>query len=352
MSTLESLRKLPKVQLHCHLEGTVRAQTFAELAAHYNVPTVYRPGAAAQCDFVRQPSDSIYSFSGFQEFLYKFAAVCRCLQEPADYARVLCEYADDAAGHGVMYSELLVSPSAWRFFHDHLNIEEVFKVLIDTATAIENRSGQRIRFICDITRNFGVEKAMEAVQIATALRDYGMVAIGLGGDEAGFPAHHFANVFARARNAGLHAVAHAGEAAGAQSVRDAVEILGAERIGHGIRAIENPEVIDLLTQRNITLEICPTSNFRTGAVPENEHHPVVELHEAGVPLMIDSDDPAIFETDITQEYAYVESIAGLDAVLTFADRAIQASFADADAKAEMAEKLEKSRAELFTNRRS
>ncbi|MBV8688715.1 MAG: adenosine deaminase [Candidatus Eremiobacteraeota bacterium] len=352
MTVLESLRKLPKVQLHCHLEGTVRPQTFAELATRYGVPTEYRPDATSNAVQVQLEGGSIYRFSGFREFLYKFAAVCRSLQKPDDYARALTEYADDAAANGVMYAELFVSPSAWRFFHPALDIEGVFKTLSATATTIRKRNGQRIRFIWDITRNFGIKNAIESAQQAVLMRKYDVVAIGLGGDEANFPAYHFEEAFRIARDGGLRAVAHAGEGAGAHSVRDAIEILGAERIGHGIRATESAEVIDLVKQRNVTLEICPTSNFRTGVAAEDRRHPIHDLHSAGIRLMIDSDDPAIFETDLTREYAYAESLLGMDAVLTFANQAVQASFADPGAKAEMTQKLQTASAELFTNRRS
>ena len=339
------------MQLHCHLEGTVRAETFAELAERYDVPTEYRRGDPSERDRARQPVDSIYRFTGFQEFLFKFAAVCRSLQQPADYARILYEYADEALANGVMYAELFVSPSTWRFFHHDLNLEEVFEALHHAAQDIEKRYSLPIRFIVDITRNFGPEKALESVQLAIALRHYGVVAVGLGGDEANHPATVFDGAFKAARDGGLHCVAHAGEAAGPQSVRDAVQILGAERIGHGIRALEDPDVVALLKDGNVTLEACPTSNMKTGVV-EKEPHPMRALYQAGVPLMIDSDDPAIFETDITREYAYAESLLGSDALLLCAHQAIQASFADALSKAQMAQKLKEETAELFPNRRS
>ena len=351
MTVLESLRKLPKVQLHCHLEGSVRAETFAELAAKYRVPTEYRPDGA-ESDTAPPAADSIYHFVGFKEFLFKFAAVCRSLQQPNDYARVLREYAQDAADHGVMYAELLVSPPVWRFFHSDLIVDRVFEKLYAAAQQVEAQRGPRIRFICDLTRNFGVKNCIETAQLAVKTKHYGVVALGLGGDEANFPASDFREAFAVAREGGLHGVAHAGEAAGAQSVKDAVEILRAERIGHGVRAVEDRKVLDLLKERNIALEVCPTSNFRTGAAAREKQHPLVDLHKAGVPLMIDSDDPAIFETDITQEYAYAESIAGMDAVLAFAHRAIHASFAETSLKEEMDQKLARASAELFTSRRS
>ncbi len=325
--------------------------TFTELAARYGVPTSYEPGDKARA-LATQRSESVYRFNGFQEFLFKFAAVCRSLQQADDYVRILHEYAQDALANGVMYAELTLSPSAWLFFHKRLDALGVLKKLSAAANEIEGRYGLRIRFIIDITRNFGREKALESVQFAHALRDHGIVGIGLGGDEANFPAPLFEEAFRKAREFGLHAVAHAGEAAGAESVRDAVMILQVERIGHGIRALEDLEVIELLKQRNITLEICPTSNYRTGVVPQNRPHPLAELHRAGVPLTIDSDDPAIFETDITREYAYAESIAGIDAVLAFARRGIDASFTDLAMRTAMADKQRNASVELLRARRT
>lgn len=352
MNTAQSLRSLPKVQLHCHLEGTVRATTFIELATRYGVPTRYRPDAIAPSVPAERTDDSVYSFRNFAEFLFTFAAVCRALQSPADYARVLREYAKDAVRNNVIYAELFVSPAAWRFFHVGLVLEDVFEHLHATALEIETTLGMAIRFICDLTRNFGVENAMETTRLAVQMRKYGVIAIGLGGDEANFPPRLFEQPFAHARAHGLHVVAHAGEAAGAESVRDAVTILRAERIGHGIRALESPAVLELLKERDITLEICPTSNFSTGVVPTSEVHPLVQLDRAGIPLMIDCDDPALFECDISDEYTYVAGVAGVEAALRFARRAVTASFAPANAKASMAARIEQAGAELLAARRS
>ena len=162
---------------------------------------------------------------------------------------------------------------------------------------------------------------------------------GLGGDEANFPPALFADVFAFAKSEGLHRVAHAGEAAGAASVRDAVEILGAERIGHGVRALEDPALLSLLAERQIALEVCPTSNFLTGASMRDVLHPIVALDAAGVRCAIDSDDPALFRTTVSDEYALVRQWLGDDAVLRLAGNAIAASFAPAQTKAAIAAEL-------------
>jgi adenosine deaminase len=171
------------------------------------------------------------------------------------------------------------------------------------------------------------------------MRDFGVIGIGLGGDEINHPPALFADVFAFARSEGMHRVAHAGEAAGAHSVRDAVEILGAERIGHGVRALEDPALVAELAERAIALEVCPTSNFLTGASAREALHPIVALDAAGVCCAIDSDDPALFGTTVSDEYALVRAWLGDAAVLRLAANAISASFASPQRKAELAREL-------------
>ncbi|HET9029883.1 MAG TPA: hypothetical protein VFN49_06870, partial [Candidatus Aquilonibacter sp.] len=179
---------------------------------------------------------------------------------------------------------------------------------------------------------FGAESAMRTARIAAELAGDGVIGIGLGGDEARFPAALFEDVFAFARAQGLHVVAHAGEADGAHSVRDAVELLGAERIGHGIRALEDPTVVEMLREREIPLEVCPTSNFLTGVASREHPHPLRELDAAGLRIAIDADDPTLFGTTISDEYAYVAREMGNDALQRFIHQAVDASFLDPLAK--------------------
>ncbi len=181
--------------------------------------------------------------------------------------------------------------------------------------------------IADLTRNFGPERAEGIARLAVGLRDLGVIAIGLGGDEANWPPALYQRAYAIAREGGLHGVVHAGEAAGPESVRAAVELLGAERIGHGVRAVEDPAVVALLAERGIPLEICPTSNRLTGAAPAGRPHPVGALDAAGCVVTLDADDPALFGTTLLDEYRLVESWLGPEAVLRFARNGIEASFA-------------------------
>lgn len=337
----ELLRSIPKVQLHCHLEGTLRASTFVDLARRHGVALTYRRGQAREVLPVSEEAadpESVYRFADFQEFLMTFAAVSRALAEPRDYGRLAAEYVEDALTHNVSHAEVFISPSVWQFFHPEIDVRACVRAMRDAFDAA--RPALDVLLIADVTRNFGAESAMQTVRMAVELRDLGVIGIGLGGDEARFPAELFEDVYAFARKEGLHTVAHAGEAAGAHSVRAAIDVLGAERIGHGIRALEDPALIEVLAQRRIPLEVCPTSNMLTGVAQRERPHPLVHLDAAGCLVMIDTDDPALFGTTITAEYAYVTELAGLDAMLRFAHNAVDASFATPERKAALHQRLE------------
>jgi adenosine deaminase len=308
-----AVRALPKIHLHCHLEGTLQPATFRELAE--------RAGIAV--------SEPVYGFADFAGFLRTFMDVCRSLCVPEDYRRLAREFALDARERGVMYGELFVSPSAWAFFHPQLDVTAALHAI---AQELQAADFARFSLILDVTRNLGVESAMKTTELAISLKHRGVVAIGLGGDEARFPAEMFRDVFAYAREGGLHTVAHAGEAAGAQSVSAAVEVLGAERVGHGVRALEDRGVVAMLADRGIPLEICPTSNFLTGAALRDRPHPLADLYAAGVPIVIDADDPALFGCSIESEYRYVAQLLGVDALHGLVENAVEASFAPSGLK--------------------
>lgn len=326
------LRALAKVQLHCHLEGTVRADTFHALAAKYGIELAERADPARA-----------YAFDTFGEFLLLFAKVAETLRAPDDYARVARDYVVDAAAQGVVYAEIFISPSVWTFFHHELDVRATVAAIREALDATGGPLRLGVHLIVDLTRNFGVERAEEFARRAVGLRDLGVIGVGLGGDEARFPPEPFARAYALAREGGLHGVVHAGEAAGPASVRGAVEVLRAERIGHGVRAVEDPAVVALLAERRIPLEICPTSNRLTGAAPAGTVHPLGALDAAGCIVTIDADDPALFGTTLLDEYAYVAASFGESAVLRFARNAIDASFAPPDTKARLHDMFERSR---------
>jgi len=325
------VRRLPKVQLHCHLEGTLRPETFRELAALRGVESARATG----------PLEDTYAFATFRDFLLTFAEVCKTLREPEDYARLAHDYVADAATHNVRYAELFISPSVWTFFHHDLDVLETVRAMRSVFDASAAGGGVEVALICDLTRNFGLERAFETARVAVGLAEggTGVVGIGLGGDEANFPPALYAEPYAYARGHGLHTVAHAGEAAGAASVRDAVEILHAERIGHGVRALEDPAVVDLLVERGVALELCPTSNRLTGAVAPGAPHPIAELDARGVICTVDSDDPALFSTTLQREYELAGELCGPERLAGFVRNAIDASFASPERKARLRAEL-------------
>jgi adenosine deaminase len=326
------LAALPKVQLHCHLEGTVRAETFRSLARKYGIELGERADPART-----------YAFATFGEFLLLFAKVTEALRAPEDFARVARDYAVDAAAQGVVYAEVFVSPSVWTFFHRELDVRATVEAIRAALDETGRPLGLDVALIADLTRNFGAERAEQFAREAVGLRDCGVIGVGLGGDEARFPPELYERAYAVAREGGLHGVVHAGEAAGPESVRAAVEVLRAERIGHGVRAVEDPAVVELLAQRRIPLEICPTSNRLTGAAPAGAVHPLGALDAAGCVVTIDADDPALFGTTLLDEYRYVADTFGGDAVVRFARNAIDASFAPPAAKARLHGLFERSR---------
>jgi len=345
--------RIPKIHLHCHLEGALRPATFVELAEKHGVPLRYRPASDPLSSGIALeetgPADP-YRFESFEEFLYLFAAVSRSLKRVEDYARLAREFVEDALAQGVIYGEVFVSPSVWTFFNQDLDVRETMEAIAGELRRARPRA--TFRLLPDLTRNFGAQAAMETVRTVAAMTDLDVVGISLGGDERRFPANLFVEVFAYARSLGLHCVAHAGEAGESRSVRDAVELLQAERIGHGIRALEDPYTVELLATRGVALEICPTSNRLTGSALPSHPHPYLDFERNGCLVAIDCDDPAIFGATIAQEYALVEETAGAPALQRYVRNAILASFAEPAEKREMEAQLDAALTELSPARRS
>jgi aminodeoxyfutalosine deaminase len=297
-------REWPKAELHLHLEGSMRPDTVLALAGHHGVSVT------------RQEVDARYCYKDFDGFIQSYIWVTSLLRRPEDYAYIAQRLFEELRSQNVIYTEITLSAGVmlWR----EQDPSAIFAALRAAQEEAE-KSGQRVQWIFDVVRQFGPEKAMDVARIAARLCGSGVVAFGMGGDELAVAAEEFRAVYDYARSMGLHALVHAGEVGGPDEVRKAVELLGAERVGHGIAAARDPEVMQLLSDRRIPLEVCPTSNLRTGALgrvcgnalaglPE---HPVADLYFAGVPVTLGTDDPAMFETNLTQEYEAAE-MAGLE----------------------------------------
>jgi adenosine deaminase len=330
-SLADRIRAWPKAELHLHLEGSIEPLTVVELAERHGVNLTPQEVAAR------------YRFEDFLGFLEAFKWITTLLQEPTDYALIARRLAESLRGQNVVYAEVTVSAGV--MLRRHQNVAANFAALRSAAEQAAAGS-LRLQWIFDATRQFGAGKALEVARLASEHRAAGVVAFGLGGDELALPASDFLGAYEFARSQGLHALVHAGEVGGADEVRRAVELLGAERIGHGIAAVQDHEVTALLADRRIPLEVCPTSNLRTGALgritgnslaglPE---HPVADLFFAGVPVTLSTDDPAMFETNLVQEYEAAAS-AGLEIreLIRVNEQAFESAFLpEADRKALLA----------------
>ncbi|PWU08840.1 MAG: adenosine deaminase [Terriglobia bacterium] len=272
-------QRLPKAELHLHLEGSVEPETLHELD----------PSTPVE-DF-----RAIYSYPDFDAFLKAFGAVGKCLRTPVDYALITRRLLERLAAQNVRYAEITLSAGVvlWK--------EQEFAPIFDAVHDAACGSSVEVRWIVDAVRQFGVEQAMRVAELAAERVGRGVVAFGIGGSEERGPAEWFTEVFAFARRSGLRLTAHAGESMGPASIWAALR-LGAERIGHGISAIDDPELIRHLRDHQIPLEVCITSNLVTGVVKSLHEHPIRRLYDAGVPIVLNSDDPAMFGCTLTGEY--------------------------------------------------
>lgn len=250
--------------------------------------------------------ESLYEFRDFRHFIEVWILTTNALQTNADWRQMVVDYAEEAARHGCVYLEGIFSPaervrrgSGW---------EEIFEGVCAGADEARDLHGVEVRLTPDIPRGFTQEEARATVEWAARYRERGVVGVGLGGLEAEFPPEPYENVFRLAHSLGLGSVPHAGEAAGAASVHGALEALEADRIRHGIRAVEDPGLVAELAGRGTVLDVCPLSNLRTGAVRSLEEHPLPQLVAAGVQCSISTDDPAMFDTDLTRDYEAAASL--------------------------------------------
>jgi adenosine deaminase len=306
------LLALPKAELHLHLEGAIRAGTARELAERYGRP-MPRTGR----------------FADLSEFVVAYEQARDLIGSLDDLRRVAAELLTTARENGVVWTEVhLIPPTyAGRLGPDEAVVEAVLDGL---AAGSDDAAGAGL--IIGVNRMLPVEAAERSLELALAYRDRGVVGLGLAADEARFPAWLFASVFGRAAAAGLPTVPHAGEGAGAESVRACVELLGARRINHGVRAVEDPAVVDLLIERGVSLDVCPTSNVALQVAPSLEAYPLPALLDAGVPVSLNTDCPLFLDTSTADEYALASSAFGLgpDQLAAIARTSLETSSCPAD----------------------
>lgn len=297
MSLETYLQAIPKAELHVHLEGSILPQTLLTLAEHNHVSL-----PAATVERLRD----WFRFRDFPHFVDIYVAITRCLRTMEDYELIAHEFGAEMARQNIRYAEATFTPAT----HNALGVP--FDVYFAGLTKGRERAmsdfGVEINWIFDIVRDNPDPKHPEyTLWAAIEGMKHGVVSLGLGGYEAPHPPDAFAPWFERAREAGLHTIPHAGETGGPESVWSAIRLLKAERLGHGVRSIEDPTLIEYLAESGIPLEVCPTSNIKLNLFPDIEHHPMRRLYEAGVAVTINSDDPPLFNTTLNQEVALLHS---------------------------------------------
>ncbi|MFP7570211.1 adenosine deaminase [Marivita sp. S2033] len=328
---LHNITRLPKVELHLHHEGAAPPAFIRGLAQEKSV----------NLDGVFAP-DGSYAFRDFVHFLSVYEAATQVLRTPDDYARLTTALLEECAANDVIYLESFISPDfcgggdvgAWR---------EYLHAIQEAADAAERDHGIILRGIVTCIRHFGPEIAKASARCAVETAGDWIVGFGMGGDENKGEQKDFAYSFDMAREAGLHLTTHAGEWGGAKSVRDAVQDLGVERVGHGVQAIDDPALVDLLVEKGITLEVCPGSNVALNVYPNLGAHPIEKLRQSGVKVTVSTDDPPFFHTTMRDEYFNLARTFGWDASVfkEINETAANAAFCDDGTRKRVLEQLER-----------
>ncbi len=315
---------LPKAELHVHHIGSAAPSTVAELAARHAGSTAVPADEAALAEY--------FTFTDFAHFIEVYLSVVDLVRTPEDVRTLTYQVARELAGQEVRYAEVTLTP--YTSMLAGIAAEDYCAAAEDARRAAEKEFGIVLRWCFDIPGEYGIPAADATLDVALRVQPAGLVSFGLGGPEIGVPRAQFAPHFAAARAAGLHSAPHAGESTGAQTVWDALNHLGAERIGHGIAAASDPALLTHLAEAGIPLEVSPTSNVCTRSVASLAEHPLPALVAAGVPVSINSDDPPMFATTLNHEYAVAADLLGLDrsGVAELARAAIRQSFAGADVR--------------------
>ena len=286
---------MPKVELHVHLEGAQTPETVWAMAERNEVALPARS---------LEEWRSFYAFRDFAHFIQVYIASSRAMLTAQDFHDMTAAFHEYQARQHILYTEAFLSAS---LFVDRIPWPDLFAAFREGLATGRARHGVEVRLIPDIARNFPSSKRAVLDFTRAGFEEGVFIGLGLGGLETGYPAEDFTAEFREAREAGMRVVAHAGETEGAHSVRGAIEALGAERIGHGIRCLEDPELVALLRDRQVPLEVCPMSNYRTTVVAADDPHPILAMMALGLNCTVNSDDPPMFSTSLTEEYLYLAS---------------------------------------------
>ena len=319
---------LPKAELHLHLEGSIEPSTLLELRRRHGMD-------GASIEEVEQ----LYNYPDFNGFLMAFKDVTAHLRTPEDYELITYRLMERLKSENVLHAEVFISVGVclWR----KQNFPEIFEGMERGRERGEKDFGVSLLWIFDAVRQFGADKAQMVVDLAIQFRDRNVVAFGIGGDELQGPAELFKDVYARASERGLQLTAHAGENAGPESIWGALN-LKAERIGHGLTAGQDPELMEELSERQVPIEICVTSNVRTGCCADLAQHPVRNYFDNGLMLTLNSDDPAMFRTSLVEEFQLVQENFGFtgEHLRELARNSFEASFLPAEKKIQFLDLLD------------
>ncbi len=320
---IESIKNMPKVELHLHLEGAFTFEFLFTLINKYGGDPSIQSIAGLKKKFV---------FNDFLHFIETWFWKNQFFREPEDFEQSTYFTLENLYRQNVIYAEVFYSP--WDFVQFGLAVEAITEATLSGIRRAEIDFGIKCQLIADLCRDYGAETAIDRFKQIISYRDEGLIGIGLGGSEQKFPPEPFEAVYSMASEKGFHCVAHAGEAAGPASIWGAIEKLNVERIGHGVRAIEDPDLVELLKQKQIPLEICITSNLKTAVFPSIEQHPIKQFFEEGLFVTINSDDPTMFGATITDEYIllYEQANFSSQAIRHLSLNAIDASFLSSDDK--------------------
>ena len=323
---------LPKVELHVHHVGSASPRIVAELAARHEGRSPVPADPDQLADY--------FAFRDFAHFIEVYLSVVDLIRDPEDVWILTHEVARELARQQVRYAELTVTP--YSHVHRGIPAPAFCEAIEDARKRAEADFGIALRWCFDIPGEAGLPAAEETLRIALEERPDGLISFGLGGPEIGVPRPQFKPYFDQARAAGLRSVPHAGETTGPETIWDALRELGAERIGHGISAALDPELLTYLAERQIALEVCPTSNVRTRAVSAIEEHPLPQLVEAGLLVTINSDDPPMFGTTLDEEYAVAARLLGVgpEGLAGLARNAVTASFLEPGEKARISAEID------------